>query len=83
MALNPQPCGGMCTSAIIHLCLPASRVCAAVGATFTHAPMFALLVLALIARIAVVAPTRLRPLIFPSWLWPPERRRAFFQVFLI
>lgn len=83
MALNAQPCGGMCASAIVHLCLPASRVCAAIIATFTHVPVFALLILALIALIAVAAPTRAPIVAFPSWLWPPERRRALFQVFLI
>jgi len=83
VALNPQPCGGMCASAIVHLCLPASRVCTAVVATFTRAPVFALLALALVALIAVAAPTRSRTLASPSWVWPPTRRRALLQVFLI
>ena len=83
MALNAQPCGGMCVSAIVHLCLPASRFCAAIIATFTHVPVFALLALTLIALAAVAAPTRARSVAFPSWLWPPERRRALLQVFLI
>lgn len=82
VALNPQPCGGMCASAIIP-CLPASRVCAAVVATFTRAPVFALLALALVALIAVAAPTRSRTLASLSWAGPPARRRALLQVFLI
>ena len=83
IALNPQPCNGMCTSAIVHLCLPTSRVCAAIIATFIHAPMLTLLVLALIALVAVAATPQSRGTASFFWLWPPERRRALLQVFLI
>jgi len=83
MHLTALPCTAMCGSAILHICLPASRVCAAVVATFTHAPVFALLALALIVLIAVAATPRSRIVASLSWLWPPDRRRALLQVFLI
>ena len=83
IVLNPPSCDGMCASAIVHLCLPTSRVCAAIIATFTHAPMLTLLVLALIALIAVAATPQSRSMASLSWFWPPERRRALLQVFLI
>ncbi|MHB8647518.1 MAG: hypothetical protein ACYDAR_17180 [Thermomicrobiales bacterium] len=83
IALNPLSCDGMCASAIVHLCLPASGVCAAIVATLTYLPMSALLVLALIVIAAVAATPRSRSVAPRSWLWPADRRRALLQVFLI
>lgn len=77
-----MPCGGSCPTGIISLCIP-GRVCAAFGAALTRFPLapVMLVVLLILALLAIRAPFvafRQR-----HWLWPPERRRALLQVFLI
>ena len=83
MQVTVPPCAGMCGSALMHVCLPASRVCAAIVGTFTHAPLFVPLVLLFIALTAalVVQWGVIRRAVL--WLWPPDEHRALLQVFLI
>lgn len=83
MSMTTLPCAEMCGPALVHVCLPASRVCAAAVATFTPVSSLIPMLLALVAlATALVVPHGAihRTVL---WLWPPERRRALLQVFLI
>jgi hypothetical protein len=77
-----MPCDGSCPSGIITLCIP-GRVCAGVEAALTRLPFTPLL----LVEFLILALLALRPsfvaLRHPRWLWPPDRRRALLQVFLI
>ncbi len=77
-----MPCGGSCPTGILSLCIP-GRICAGVEAALTRLPFTPLLLLALLiaALLAIRAP--ILTLRRERWLWPPDRRRAFLQVFLI
>ncbi len=77
-----MPCDGSCPTGIVSLCIP-GRICAGVAATLTRLP-FAPLLLALLLIFGVLATrTPLLRLRRERWLWPPGRRRALLQVFLI
>lgn len=77
-----MPCNGSCPTGIVSLCIP-GRICAGVAATLTRLP-FAPLMLALLLVLGVLATrTPILRLRRERWLWPPDRRRAFLQVFLI
>lgn len=78
--------GGSC----ILTCLPtiarvceAGHVCATVQAVFNHPPFLPLMILALLFLAAVASPVPFFPLSPYGALWPPQRRRALLQVFLI
>ncbi len=77
-----MPCDGACPTGIVTLCIP-GRICAGVEAAVTRLSLAPLLLLALliVTLLAIRAPI----LAFrrEHWLWPPDRRRAFLQIFLI
>ncbi len=77
-----MPCGGACPSGIISLCVP-GRICAGVEATLTRLPFTPLLLLVLLILTMLVLRPSVVALRHPRWLWPPDRRRALLQVFLI
>lgn len=83
MSMTTLPCAEMCGPALVHVCLPASRVCAATVATFTPVSSLIPMLLALVALATarVVPHSAIHRTVL--WLWPPERRRALLQVFLI
>jgi|GEM_PF-1804089 len=76
------PCDSGCPSGIITLCVP-GRVCAAVEATLTRLSFTPLTLLVLLILTLLALPTSCVALRHPRWLWPPDRRRALLQVFLI
>jgi hypothetical protein len=77
-----MPCDGSCPSGVFTLCIP-GRICAGVEAALTHLPFTPLLPLVLlILTLLVLRPSFVAPR-HPRWLWPPDRRRALLQVFLI
>lgn len=71
-----------CPTGIISLCVP-GRVCVTGQAALIRLPLTLLMFLILIALAAIAI--RPLPLILwhMQWLWPPARRRALLQVFLI
>jgi len=77
-----MPCGGAYPSGIISLCIP-GRICVGVEATLTHLPFTPLLLLVLLILTMLVLRQSVVALQHPHWLWPPDRRRALLQVFLI
>lgn len=76
-----MPCDGSCPTDIISLCIP-GRICAAVEAALTSLPLTPLMsvVLLTLTLLAIRTPF---VAIRRQWLWPPERRRALLQVFVI
>ncbi len=76
------PCDGSCPSTIAQVCVP-GRVCEAVQAALTHTPLILLVLFALLALTAAATQPPLFALWHERWLWPPARRRALLQVFLI
>ena len=77
-----SPCDGSCPSTITYVCVP-GRMCAAVQAALTRIPLTLLVLLVLLALTAAVIRPLLLVLRHEHWLWPPARRRALLQVFLI
>ncbi len=77
-----MPCDGACPTGIITLCIP-GRICAGVEAALTRLPFTPVLLLALLIVTLLAIRTPILRLRREHWLWPPDRRRAFLQVFLI
>jgi len=76
------PCDGACPSGVISLCIP-GHICAGVVAALTRLPFSSLmpLLLLIVTLMAIRTPTL--ALRRERWFWPPDRRRALLQVFLI
>lgn len=77
-----MPCDSVCPSGIISLCIP-GRICAGAEATLTRLPITPLLLLALLIAMLMAIRTPILAFRREHWLWPPDRRRALLQVFLI
>jgi hypothetical protein len=78
------PCASMCSGAVLHACVPASRVCAAIPASLTANPLILTLVVLFVTLVALMASPGLGQMLRQQhWLWPPDQRRALLQVFLI
>jgi len=81
-AKSDMPCDGGCPTGIVALCVP-GRICAAVQATFARLPFTLLALVLLISLTAITTNASVAARRNECWLWPPDRRRAFLQVFLI
>ena len=78
-----MPCDGTCPTGIVTLCIP-GRICAGVEAALTRLPFTPLMLLAFLIVTLLAIRTPILRLRRAHWrLWPPDRRRAFLQVFLI
>ncbi len=76
------PCDASCPSTLTRLCVP-DRICATVQAAFNRSPALPLLIAVLLLFTAVALRMLVRSIWRPASLWPPQRRRALLQVFLI
>ncbi len=79
---SETPCGGGCPTGIVSLCIP-GRICAGVEAALTRLSFTPLLLLALLIATLLAIRTPILAFRREHWLWPPDRRRALLQVFLI
>lgn len=79
---SETPCGGECPTGIVSLCIP-GRICAGVEAALTRLPFTPVLRLALLIVTVLAIRTSILAFRRERWLWPPDRRRALLQVFLI
>ncbi len=77
-----MPCDGSCPTGIVTLCIP-GRICAGVEAALTRLSFTPLMLLALLIVTLLAIRTSILAFRREHWLWPPDRRRAFLQVFLI
>lgn len=76
------PCDSACPTGIVTLCIP-GRICVGVEAAVTRLSFTPLLLLALLIVTLLAIRTPILRLRREHWLWPPDRRRALLQVFLI
>lgn len=81
-AIIGMPCDGACPTGIVTLCIP-GRICVGVEAAVTRLPFTPLMLLLLLIVTLLAVRTPILRLRRAHWLWPPDRRRAFLQVFLI
>jgi len=77
-----MPCDGACPTGIVTLCIP-GRICVGVEAAVTRLPFTPLMLLLLLIVTLLAIRTPILAFRREHWLWPPDRRRAFLQVFLI
>ncbi len=77
-------------SSCVITCLPtvarvceAGQVCATVQAVFNRLPFMPLMILALLVLATLAPRVHFSPVSPYGALWPPQRRRALLQIFLI